>query len=102
MKKLSKPAFRQEIINQIEQNFKDSVVFWTGTGSPDEMDQDNYTENFEALWISDVDYERFLTFEWHLVLILAKPMGYEIMVQCLSPEATKKYRWEEYKKKREV
>jgi len=93
-KSMDRETLRKEVIRQIEENFADSIVLWSGTGLPDEEDDD--TEQFEALWITDDDYERFLDFEWKLESELAKPNGFRIMVQCLSPEATKKYRWNEY------
>jgi hypothetical protein len=96
---MDRETLRKKVIEMIESNFTDSVVIWRGVGLPD--DEYDETERFEALWITDADYERFLDFEWNLEKTLAQPNGFSIMVQCLSPEATKKYRWREYQDKKQ-
>lgn len=93
-------TFRERIIREIEDNFKDSIVIWRGTGLPD--DEYDETERFEALWITDDDYERFLDFAWYLEKEIAQPNDYSTMIQCLSPEATRKYRWKEYQDMRQL
>jgi len=89
---------QKELINavkqRIEQAFPDSVVIWTGTGCPDDENDD--TENFEALWIEKARYAEFQDLVWKLEEELAEPAGYYIMVHALSPEVTKDYRWKEY------
>ena len=87
-------SLRRKVIEAIEDNFKGSVVLWCGSGLPD--DEYDETEQFEALWITDEDYERFENFVSELEESLAIPNGYTIMVHSLSPEATKKYRLKEY------
>ena len=94
--KPNRKEFINTIVQRIEENFRDSVVLWRGTGVPDE-DLDD-TEIFEALWIRAEDYDRFEDFVWDLEENYAQPNGFSIMVHSASPKVTKELRWEEYKK----
>jgi len=92
--RISKRKFINEIIKRIESRFKDTIVIWRGTGIPDEIYDD--TEVFEALWVPLEDHELFRNFVWNLQESYAEPNGCTIMVDSLSPEITKEFRWREY------
>ena len=96
--KIQKKELINQVIQKIESAFTDSIVLWSGTGCPDEDFAE--TEQFEALWITVEDYDRFEDFVWDLEKSLAEPNGYSTMVHCLSPDATREYRWKEYQKER--
>jgi hypothetical protein len=90
----NRQIFRATIIHRIERQFRNSVVIWTGNGSPDEELTD--IEEFEALWIPEEKFRKFRDFIWELQQNVAKPNGYHVMVHGYSPEITRNHRWAEY------
>jgi len=84
------------VIDRIEREFPGSLVIWRNTGTASDHFEDD-TEVFEAYMIREEDYERFVRFTWVLMDEIATPNGFSIMIHDLSPDQTRKYRWEEYR-----
>lgn len=80
---------------EINNRFPDSVVVWIGTGTPSDNYEDN-TEVFDAYMIPEGSYEDFVELEWKLRDEIFQYFGINISIRDLTPEETKKYRWEQY------
>ncbi len=93
----------RQIADRIERAFPGSeevpasVVIWRNTGTASDDFQDD-TEVFEAYMIPEEDYERFVLLTWELSREIAHPNGFSIMVHDLTPDETREYRWEEYRR----
>ena len=85
--------FIKEIKDRIESRFDAVVVIHTGIAlSDDEFDE---PEEFEVLGLKDEDYRNFRALKWEIREEFENTFGYSLVFHALSPEATKKHRWEE-------
>jgi hypothetical protein len=89
-------ALKETIISRIESSFPQAVAVWTGYGSPDSGAEDENLQAFEVYQIPREDYRRFRDLVWALEIEVARPNGFSIVVHSLTPESTRKYRWDEH------